>query len=237
MTRPRATAARRLAAALALTLAGLAASLAGPRPAAAQAPTFRQVAGHDFGERITYHHQMVRYLDRLAEASPRVAVIQQGESWQGRSLPLAIVTATPDAAIHGFELSGTEGVLKLLEHLATRDDAATLEVLRNTVVLLDPILNPDGRDAFAHFNYTRLGHAPNARHDDWSNATSGWEGLTFRTGHYFFDTHRDPNRAAIQAWRPQVMIDAHEMGRGCCATTTRRTATRSRRAPAACGAT
>ncbi|NIN09843.1 MAG: hypothetical protein GTN62_00285 [Gemmatimonadales bacterium] len=32
--------------------------------AQAQVPTFQDVAGHAFGERITQHHEMVAYLDR-----------------------------------------------------------------------------------------------------------------------------------------------------------------------------
>lgn len=232
-----------------------------PVTLAAQAPGFREVVGHDFGERITQHHQMVRYLERLAETSPRVTIERQGRSWQGRDLMLAVVTSPENHArlgeiravaqrladprglapaeaaalirsqpailwfggsIHGFELSGTEGALRLLEHLTTRDDAETLEVLRSTVVLIDPILNPDGRDAFAHHNHNALGGRPNPEPEDWSNDFTGWQALSFRTSHYFFDINRDwfahthpETRARIPtflAWRPQVAVDMHEMG-------------------------
>jgi hypothetical protein len=232
-----------------------------PAALSAQAPTFRDVAGHDFGERITQHHQMVRYLERLAAESPRVRVETLGRSWQGRELILAIVTSPENHArldeiravaqrlsdpratspqeaaalirdqpaivwfggsIHGFELSGTEGALKLLEHLTTRDDATTLAVLQNTVVLIDPILNPDGRDAFAHHNHSLIGRRPSAEHEDWSNDFTSWQALSFRTSHYFFDINRDwfahthpETRARIPTfleWRPQVAVDMHEMG-------------------------
>jgi hypothetical protein len=239
----------------------LAALLAVALPAAAQAPRFAEVSGHEFGERITQHAHMVRYLERLAAESPRVTIEVQGRSWQGRELMLAVVTSPENHArideirrnaqrladpraisaaeanaiaatqpaivwfggsIHGFELSGTEGALKLLEHLATRDDAATLEVLRNTVVLIDPILNPDGRDAFAHHNHSALGSRPNPMAEDWSNDFTGWQALGFRTSHYYFDINRDwfahthpETRSRIPtflAWRPQVAVDMHEMG-------------------------
>ncbi len=231
-------------------------------PAAAQdVPDFASVSGHAFGERITVHHEMARYLEALDEASPRVRVVDQGTSWEGRRLLLAIVTSPANHArldaiqrnaerlgdprqvppgevesliegqpavvwlggsIHGFELSGSEGLLKLLEHLTTKDDEDTREVLDRTVVLIDPMLNPDGRDAFAAFNHQRVGREPNAAREDWSNQTTRWQGLQFRTGHYFFDTNRDwfahtqletRNRmATFRRWRPQVAIDAHEMG-------------------------
>ncbi|MDH5643006.1 MAG: M14 family zinc carboxypeptidase, partial [Gemmatimonadota bacterium] len=150
-------------------------SVAGP--VSAQVPTFSEVVGHEFGQRITEHHQMVSYLEALAAASPRVTISVQGQSWEGRDLMLAVVTSPENHArldeikenarrladprttslgdaeaiiadqpaiqwfggsIHGFELSGSEGALKLLEHLTTRDDPATLEALQNVVILIDP---------------------------------------------------------------------------------------------------
>jgi hypothetical protein len=236
-------------------------ALAAAPAAHAQVPEFADVAGHAFGERITLHHQMLAYVQTLAERSDRVAVRMQGESWERRALPLVIVTApenharldeiqataqqlgdprtlAPDAldaalegqpvivwyggSIHGFELSGAEGVLKLLEHLTTRDDAATLDVLRHAVVLIDPMLNPDGRDAHARANHENLSRTPNPARDDWVNDFTGWQGLKFRTGHYYFDTNRDwfahtqretqARVPTLQAWRPQVVVDLHEMG-------------------------
>ena len=228
---------------------------------AAQAPSFRDLTGHGFGERITQHHQMERYLQRLGETSDRVRVVRQGASWEGRGLWVAIVTAPENHArldairtaslrladprglaadsaarlaatqpvvvwfggsIHGFELSGSEGVLKLLEHLTTRSDPATLAALREAVVLIDPMLNPDGRDAFTHVNHERIGRVPSSSRDDWANDFTGWQPLQFRTGHYYFDNNRDwfaqtqpetRHRVAfLRQWAPQVAIDMHEMG-------------------------
>jgi len=232
-------------------------------PVAAQVPTFREVVGHAFGARATEHHEMVTYLRRLAEASPRVTVTVQGRSWEGRELMLAVVTSPenhtrletiransmrlsdarttgPEEAraiiqdqpaivwfggsIHGSELSGAEAALKLLEHLTTRDDPATLEVLRNVVVLIDPMLNPDGRDAFVHINHENLGHWPQSDPRDWQNDFTGWQGTKFRTGHYYFDINRDwfahtqqetrERMPTLHAWRAQVAVDLHEMGSG-----------------------
>jgi hypothetical protein len=240
----------------ALTLALFAAT-----PATAQVPSFAEITGHELGERITVHHEMVHYLKQLAELSDRVCLIEQGETWEGRLLLAAIVTApenfqrldairdnahrladpretSPQAAaaiieelpailwyggsIHGFELSGAEGLLKLLEHLTTQDDPATIEVLRNAVILIDPMLNPDGRDAFANLNHQNIGRALNPERDDWANDFTRWQGTKFRTGHYYFDTNRDwfahtqretqARAPTIIAWRPHVVVDMHEMG-------------------------
>jgi len=227
----------------------------------ADVDTFAERTGHDHGQRITLHHEMESYLRYLAAHSDRVTIVEQGESWEGRQLLLAIVTSPANHArlddikaaaqrlgdpritsaeeaqaiiaeqpailfmggsIHGFELSGAEGVLKLLHHLTTRDDAETLNVLDNTVLLLDPMINPDGRDAFANRNHRSIGRQPKAERDDWSNDFSRWDSVGYRTGHYFFDTNRDwwahtqretqARVPTIRDWRPQVVIDLHEMG-------------------------
>jgi hypothetical protein len=235
--------------------------LLAPVSASAQIPAFRDVVGHDIGERITQHHEMVRYLEALAAASPRVTVAEQGRSWEARAFPVAVVTAASNHArigqiqagsrrladplatsadqaeilfatqpvvmwfggsIHGSELSGSEAALRLLERLATQDDPATLEVLDRVVVLIDPMLNPDGRDAFARLNHENIGRVPNPHGDDWANDFTPWQSLKFRTGHYYFDNNRDwfaqtqpatrDRMTTIRTWRPQVMTDMHEMG-------------------------
>ena len=125
-------------------------------------------------------------------------------------------------SIHGFELSGTEGVLKILEHYTTSSDPETLEELSNTVMIADPVINSDGRDAFAQFNHQHRGKYANPDPADWSNDFNSWDARKYRTGHYYFDLNRDwfahthpetRNRAALlQEWRPQAGVDAHEMG-------------------------
>jgi hypothetical protein len=241
---------------------GFAMTAGGQTPAGGtQTPAFADITGFQFGERITQHHEVVRYFEALAETSPRVSLQILGESWEGRTLLMAVVTSPENhnrideirmnarrlgdprttgsnevsaiidsqpavvwlgGSIHGFELSGTEGLLRLLERLTTSDDDETMHVLENTVVLIDPVLNPDGRDAFVYYNLQRGGRVPNPERFDWGNDVNFWEALSFRTGHYFFDINRDwflhsqpETRARVPVflqWRPQVGVDAHEMG-------------------------
>ncbi len=125
-------------------------------------------------------------------------------------------------SIHGFELSGTEGVLWLLDYFTTNDDDEVMEQLRNTVMVLDPNINSDGRDAFAQYNHQHLGRTVTSDMADWANDFNFWEAVKYRTSHYYFDLNRDwfahthyetRNRAAVlQEWRPQAGVDAHEMG-------------------------
>jgi hypothetical protein len=144
-----------------------------------------------------------------------------------RSEAEQIITSQPaviyiGGSIHGFELSGTEGVLMTLEYLTTSNSPEVMEILNNTVIILDPVINSDGRDTFAQFNHQHRGRTAHSDPADWSNDFTGWQGLKFRTGHYYFDLNRDwfahthpetRNRAALlQEWRPQAGVDAHEMG-------------------------
>lgn len=54
-------------------------------------PTYRQVLGYDPGERLTSDRDILRYLDTLASASPKIRVFDYGSSWEGRKLVYAVV--------------------------------------------------------------------------------------------------------------------------------------------------
>ena len=232
-----------------------------PLTAQTEVPTFEEVVGHGFGERITQTYQMQQYLEAVGAASERVVVEQLGTSWQGRPLMHAIVTSPENHArldtikanaqrlgdprglseadaeriiseqpvifwyggsIHGFELSGSEAGLKMLERLSTQEDTEIQRILDQAVVIIDPVLNPDGRDAFVYHNHDNIGKEANPDNQDWSNDFTSWEALKYRTSHYYFDLNRDwfahthPEtrvRAEVfQEWRPQAGVDAHEMG-------------------------
>ncbi len=135
-------------------------------------------------------------------------------------------------SIHGDEPAGAEGLLLLLEHLTKRDDPETLAVLEHAVILIDPVINPDGRDAFVHHHHRRLSRFVHPERDAWPNDEirhwpeeyGSWISLGFRTGHYYFDNNRDwtaqTQRATrararmILDWRPQAVIDAHDWAAG-----------------------
>lgn len=41
-------------------------------------------------------------------------------------------------------------------------------MLRKAVVLIDPMLNPDGRNVFAQRNHEPVGRIPSSEEDDWT---------------------------------------------------------------------
>ena len=122
-------------------------------------------------------------------------------------------------SIHGNESSGSDAALVVLHHLAADRSEATRRLLDEVVVIIDPSMNPDGRARFAKALAESRGTQPNV--DDQSVLHAGYWPYG-RGNHYLFDLNRDWIYArhpetrgripAISAWRPLLLVDAHEMG-------------------------
>ena len=123
-------------------------------------------------------------------------------------------------SVHGDEISSTDAALLTAYHLvAAQNDDLTQQILRNTVVILDPIQNPDGRARFVSYSRQTRGAEPDA---DPQAAEHDAPWPTGRVNHYLFDMNRDwfaltqpESRGRIQAfldWFPAVFVDLHEMG-------------------------
>lgn len=121
--------------------------------------------------------------------------------------------------VHGNEASGMEAALQTLYELANPMNSKTQTWLKNTVVILDPCINPDGRDRYANF-YRQYGNMiPNASEDAFEQ-NEVWPGG--RPNHYLFDLNRDwawATQAETQQrlqvynqWYPHVHVDFHEQG-------------------------
>ena len=121
--------------------------------------------------------------------------------------------------VHGNEASGTEAALPLLYHLAAAEDDGVAALLEQVVVLIDPCLNPDGRDRYVNWFRSVSGTRPNPDPQA-EEHSEPWPGG--RVNHYYFDLNRDwafltqaESRARLvqyRSFRPQVHVDLHEMG-------------------------
>lgn len=135
-----------------------------------------------------------------------------------------LITSLPAVAwlgytIHGDETEGSDAALALLYHLIAADDAAVNDLLERVVVIIDPLMNPDGRDRFVKMIAENRGTMPNV--DDQSMIHDGYWPWG-RGNHYLFDLNRDPlwcvhpeTRGRIREigrWNPQLLVDAHGMG-------------------------
>ena len=136
----------------------------------------------------------------------------------------AIIASSPAIAwlsygVHGNEASSPEAALNVIHQLASRTDEEVESLLKNLVIVIDPLLNPDGHERYVNYQITRSGVKPV---DDRYAAEHNEDWPSGRTNHYFFDLNRDwawltqqESRARVKVyrdWMPQVHVDYHEMG-------------------------
>ena len=101
--------------------------------------------------------------------------------------------------VHGNEANSMEAAMKILYELVNPANAKTKEWLKNTIVILDPCIDPDGRDRYANF-YNQYGNnPPNADPQAREHAEPWPRG---RANHYLFDLNRD------WAWETQIESQA-----------------------------
>jgi hypothetical protein len=121
--------------------------------------------------------------------------------------------------VHGNEANSTEASMKTIYDLANPSNTKTQAWLKNTIVIIDPCINPDGRDRYANF-YNQYGNQPADPSPDAREHREPWPGG--RANHYLFDLNRDwawqsqiesQNRIKLyNQWMPHVHVDFHEMG-------------------------
>ena len=122
-------------------------------------------------------------------------------------------------SIHGNESSGSDAALAVMYHLAADRSDTTAALLDDLVVIVDPNMNPDGRERFMNALDQHRGRHPNV--DDQSLLHAGYWPYG-RGNHYLFDLNRDwiyarhPETRGrmphVIDWRPMLFVDAHEMG-------------------------
>jgi hypothetical protein len=121
--------------------------------------------------------------------------------------------------VHGNEPASSEAAMLTLFALVDPSNAETKEWLKNTVVMIDPCINPDGRDRYVNWYNNAVGTTYNADPAAREHMEPWPAG---RTNHYNFDLNRDwawqtqvetQQRIPLyQSWYPQVHVDFHEQG-------------------------
>ena len=120
-------------------------------------------------------------------------------------------------SIHGDEVSGCDAALALAYHLAACTDDEVIQLLDDLVIVIDPMLNPDGRERIIGMVEQAAGRAPVLDHTSMHRGRWPYG----RGNHYLFDMNRDwmagtqPETRARWAiardYHPQLFVDAHEM--------------------------
>src|SRR5690606_3319610 len=216
--------------------------------ALAQVQSPEEFLGYELGSAWTPHYKVVQYFEHLAGHSPLVALEHYGYTYEGRELVYAVVTSRANHAnldeirvnnlrltgleggtpasgqkaivwlsynVHGNETSSSEAALKTAYALLTEYSS----LLDDVVVIMDPMVNPDGRDRYVNWYRSVAGKYVNPLHDAREHREP-WPGG--RTNHYYFDLNRDWAWATQQEtrhrlahyheWMPHVHVDFHEQG-------------------------
>lgn len=121
--------------------------------------------------------------------------------------------------VHGNEAVSSEAVMDVLHRLADEENTSARQWLQNTIVILDPCLNPDGRERYVSWYNRTVGELNNPNpesvehHEPWPGG---------RTNHYLFDLNRDwtwlsqketrQRIALYNQWLPHIHADYHEQG-------------------------
>ena len=122
-------------------------------------------------------------------------------------------------SIHGNEASGSNAAVRVAHTLATAQGAEMEQLLSHTVILLDPMINPDGLGRFSQWVNSHRAQNPVADPGNREHSEA-WPGG--RSNHYWFDLNRDwmplqhpESRARLikyYEWMPNIVNDHHEMG-------------------------
>ncbi|MEL6972126.1 MAG: M14 family zinc carboxypeptidase [Bacteroidota bacterium] len=119
--------------------------------------------------------------------------------------------------VHGNEGAGAESSMGVAYDLTNVSDAETQGWLENTIVIIDPALNPDG---FSHYTHWYRSVATTARDINPSvrEHREPWPGG--RVNHYMFDLNRDwawqtqiesqQRIVKYHRWMPHIHADLHE---------------------------
>tara|TARA_B110000858_G_scaffold18682_1_gene18802 strand:- start:40 stop:2532 length:2493 start_codon:yes stop_codon:yes gene_type:complete len=143
------------------------------------------------------------------------------------TIPGVTVTSNEDLPIiinlgygvHGNEPSSSEAALLTAYTLVSSKSKKIEKFRQNSVVFIDPTINPDGRDR--HTQWANQNKSINLVADEYdSEHNEAWP--KGRTNHYWFDLNRDwllavnpESRGKLKwfhTWYPNVVTDFHEMG-------------------------
>ena len=202
----------------------------------------KEILGHEIGTDFSRHSQVIEFFKKLQQKYPNNSRIDSyGVTYEGRELltmflgsesiinnlnqikadhknhasaeEIPIVWLSYN--VHGNESSGSEAAMETA--LILLKDK--IEWLDNVLVIIDPCLNPDGRDRYVNFfkQYASKSNNPNSislEHQE------PWPGGRFN--HYLFDLNRDwawltqiesvYRIKLYNQWLPHVHVDFHEQG-------------------------
>ncbi|MGE5420222.1 MAG: M14 family metallopeptidase [Chloroflexota bacterium] len=172
--------------------------------------------GRPLGQLIISSPENIRNIEQLRQKHLQLCDPSVSGNLDLKSMPLFVKLGY---GIHGNESSAQNASVLVAYYLTAATGQKIDDLLKNTVILIDPALNPDGMQRHSTWvNLTRsLNNNPDPNSWEFSET---WPGG--RTNHYWFDLNRDyillqhPESVgrveAFYRWRPNINTDHHEMG-------------------------
>src|SRR5690554_1495384 len=213
----------------------------------AQLKSPEEFLDYKMGTEFSRHADVVSYFEHVAANSQMVTYQEYGKTNERRKLTYAVVSseenmrnieqirtdnlksigilpgdASPKKTIvwmsynvHGNEASSSEAAMNTIYKLLTEHSS----YLKDVVVIMDPGVNPDGRDRYVNW-YNQVKASPYNASQDATEHHEPWPGG--RPNHYLFDLNRDwvwatqvetQQRLKIyNQWMPHIHVDFHEQG-------------------------
>ena len=203
--------------------------------------------GYEIGTQFSRHYQVLDYFNHIIKSKKNNIILKNyGLSYERRPLFYVVISSENNIlnienirksnlsslnienkeindksivwlsyGIHGNESSSTEAAMQTAYELLTE----RTDLLENTIVIIDPCLNPDGRDRYVNW-YNQTKSTPYNSNIESKEHTEPWP--NGRSNHYLFDLNRDwawltqvESELRIkeyQKWLPHVHVDFHEQG-------------------------
>ena len=174
----------------------------------------KSYGGKDLQSFVISSEKNIANLARIKQN--RAEITQAGNSSDFENMPVVVHMMY---SIHGNEPSGANLTPLLAYYLTASKDQSLLNQLEDVVLILNPVLNPDGLDRFAAWTNDNRGMTPSADPEDREHREISPNG---RTNYYWFDLNRDwlahqhpesqGRLALFHEWKPNVQLDFHEQG-------------------------
>ncbi len=136
---------------------------------------------------------------------------------EGKATENALAVVWLSYSVHGNESSSMEAAMKTLYSFADKSNANQTKWLEKVILIIDPCINPDGRDRYANYFRMTKNKIPDIDSKTRSH-NEPWPGG--RTNHYYHDLNRDwcwqsqiETKSRIElykTWMPHVHVDYHE---------------------------
>ena len=151
-------------------------------------------------------------LDRLREVNIRIQDPRTPEAEVKELIDEGVAVVSQSFGLHATEVAGAQTAPELAYAFLSRDDAETMRILDNTILLMFPCFNPDGQIMVTDWYY--------------KNKDTEYEGVGIPWLYHKYVGH-DNNRDAdflnmVEAvytakvmyvdWKPEAYVDHHQMG-------------------------